>query len=283
MNLVGKILTGLIAFFSVLFMAMAMAVYAMHVNWKEKVDHPQTGLKVQLQKETQAKNDFKNQLDKVQQDFDAEKKRLGGQLAGLANENRQLQASVKKLNDDWAELDKKQREAIGLAQSAQDRQNALSDHVKQLRGDVKAAETERFQNFTEMVAMTDVLHQRTSELDSLKATNVTLVQDVQKYRKVFDRLSIKPDDVDRLAPPLECHVQGVSDVGTGLIEITAGADEGLLQGHQLDVFRVNDSGPTYLGKVEVVSTEPHKAVCKILPEFLKGTIQKSDNVTNRIK
>jgi hypothetical protein len=120
-------------------------------------------------------------------------------------------------------------------------------------------------------------------LGALKATNVTLVQDVQKYRKIFDVLGIKPDDVGRLAPPLECHVQGVSDVGTGLIEITVGADEGLLQGHQLDVFRMNDSGPTYLGKVEVVTTEPHKAVCKILPEFQKGTIQKGDNVTNRIK
>ena len=283
MNLVGKILTGLIAFFSVLFMALAMAVYAMHVNWKEKVDHPQTGLKVQLQKETQAKNDFKNQLDKIQQDFDNEKKRLGGQLAALGNENKLLKDNLTKLNGDMALLTDRQRVALGAVQASQQNQNELSGQVKQLRGDVKAIETERNQNFSEMVAMTDVLHQRTSELDALKNTNMTLVQDVQKYRTAFDRLGIKPEDVARQAPPLECHVQAVSDVGAGLIEITAGADEGLLQGHQLDVFRVNDSGPTYLGKVEVVSTEPHKAVCKILPEFLKGTIQKSDNVTNRIK
>jgi hypothetical protein len=46
------------------------------------------------------------------------------------------------------------------------------------------------------------------------------------------------------------------------------------------VSRVGAAGPQYLGMVEVVSTTPHNAAVKVLPNFQKGAMQKGDNVTN---
>ena len=66
------------------------------------------------------------------------------------------------------------------------------------------------------------------------------------------------------------------------IGITIGSDDGLLKGHRLDVYRTGGQG-TYLGKIEVIYTDPDKAVCKVLPEFRKGIIQANDRVTTGLK
>jgi len=285
MNLIGKILTGLIAFFSILFMAMALAVYATHQNWKNEVMDQQKGLKVRLDKEKKEKTVLADRLKKLEEDFDAEKKAQQTRLAALDTAKTSIEQERNKLQTEVENFFQKQREAITLSQATQQNMNEVAAEVKRLRADLKTAEGERNKSFAAMVKMTDALHQFSNDLASLKATNVTLVQDVQKYRKIFDLLgmSSNAEDYTGIAPPVECHVMSVSDTGTGLLEVNAGADEGLIKGHQLEVYRLSDSGATYLGRVEVVSTEPHKAVCKILPNFQKGTIQKGDDVTSRIK
>jgi len=68
----------------------------------------------------------------------------------------------------------------------------------------------------------------------------------------------------------------------GLIEISVGSDAGLHKGHRLEVYRTGASGSTYLGRVEVVEAVPDRAVCKIVPEFQKGAIQKGDHVASRL-
>ena len=63
-----------------------------------------------------------------------------------------------------------------------------------------------------------------------------------------------------------------------LVEISIGDDDGILVGHQLDVYRDD----VYLGKVVVVKTSPDRAVAKIIPEYKKGTIRKGDSVTTKL-
>ena len=61
MTFLGKIFTVLIMIMSVLFMGLAMVVFATHTNWKKVVDNPQAsanaplGLKQQLQQSTASK------------------------------------------------------------------------------------------------------------------------------------------------------------------------------------------------------------------------------------
>ena len=63
-----------------------------------------------------------------------------------------------------------------------------------------------------------------------------------------------------------------------LIEISIGDDDGILIGHQLDVYRDD----AYLGKVVVVKTSPDRAVAEIIPEFKRGTIRKGDRVATKL-
>ncbi len=67
------------------------------------------------------------------------------------------------------------------------------------------------------------------------------------------------------------------------IAISIGADEGLLKGHRLEVYRIAQGVSTYLGRIEITATQPDKAVAKILPEFQKGQIQVGDSVASQLK
>ena len=76
----------------------------------------------------------------------------------------------------------------------------------------------------------------------------------------------------------------VLEVGAnGLIEISIGADDGLMKGHRLEVVRRGDGVSVWLGRVEVTETSPDKAVCKVLPEFLQRPIQRDDRVTSKLQ
>ena len=80
MNLVGKILTGIICFFCVILMAFVLAVYAAHTNWKNKA----TALQEDLQKAKTEVAELKtSQETSSTTDYAAENKELSERLANL--------------------------------------------------------------------------------------------------------------------------------------------------------------------------------------------------------
>ena len=68
-----------------------------------------------------------------------------------------------------------------------------------------------------------------------------------------------------------------------LIEISIGSDDGLRTGHKLQVVRMQGGASTYVGRVEVVRTEPDKSVCKVDPNYRQSNVQRGDRVFSNIK
>jgi hypothetical protein len=58
-----------------------------------------------------------------------------------------------------------------------------------------------------------------------------------------------------------------------------GADDGLKPRHTVEVFR----GDRYLGRVEILRTEPDRAVGRILRQFQQGQIEEGDDVATRFR
>lgn len=67
--------------------------------------------------------------------------------------------------------------------------------------------------------------------------------------------------------------------GSQLIEVTVGADDGLKPGHTVEVYR----GDRYLGRAEILKTEPDRAVGRILRQFQQGQIEEGDDVATRFR
>jgi len=64
-----------------------------------------------------------------------------------------------------------------------------------------------------------------------------------------------------------------------LVEVSIGYDDGLRQGHYLEVTR---SG-RYVTRLRVRDTEPDRAVAEILQDYSEGTVQEGDRVDTSIE
>lgn len=282
MNLVGKILTALIALFSIVFMTFALAVYATHANWRDKVMNPENGLQAQLKKEQDSKKELQGQFDRLTAERDAERKAARDLAAALKTEADNLRRADVDQKKALTEVQERERKAVAAVTATQNQAAALTTERDQLRKDLADARRQREDSFKKTVELTDQLHQAANELRALKAQNITIVQDLQKYKDLALLLNVADVDaaLQKTAPVVEAKV--LTNPSNGLLEISIGADAGLHKGHRLEVYRTGATGPTYLGRVEVVQTEPDRSACKIIPEYQKGAIQKGDYVASKL-
>jgi hypothetical protein len=279
MNLVGKILTALIAIFCLFVMSFAMAVYASHTNWRDKVMNPETGLQAQLKKEQDTKKDLQSQLDRLIAERDAERKAARDAATALQQKATDLTKENADAKKALAEAEERERKAVAAMQATQATTNSALAERDELRKNLLEARKQRDDTFKNVVELTDNLHQKANELKGLQDRTRTLAQDLRDYKDFAAMQGLQGDvkeGLQKIPPKVDGRV--TKNSGSGLIEIDIGKDSALNIGHQLQVYRLGAGGPTYLGKVVVIETEADRAVCRVIPEFQKGTILRGDHV-----
>lgn len=179
-------------------------------------------------------------------------------------------------------LGKSERAAVATMGTTQDNATKSYDELKKLRTDVLDAQKERDEHFKKLVKLTDELNQLKSEEERLRSTNVALAQDVARNKDLLRKLGY---DASRSYPDVPPVVDGVilATPGSGLVEISIGSDQGLMEKHPLEVYRASGGQNTYVGRVEVVKTSPDRAVCKIDPKFQQSNMMVGDRVATKIK
>ena len=290
MNLVGKIFIVLTLVMSLVFMSFAVAVYATHKNWYELVLNPRdkatpekpVGLQFQLADVKKTNTDLTEEKARLEKTLSDEKNLHRQALAKLENENEQLKAQrdldQKKLDD----LTKQAREAVAAMEASQLSQQNLRKENEVLTGQIRTALQEREAKAKELGEKTDELHQSVNEVKSLKARNKTVVDDLANAKEVLRKFGLKDDPTAYSGvPPTGLRGVVLATPGAGLVEISIGADDGLMKGHKLHVYRIAEGVSMYLGQIEVIEVAPEKAVCKII--LRKGNIQKDDRVAAELK
>lgn len=288
MNLVGKIFTVLILVMSVLFMAFAMAVYATHKNWRDAVLNEQAtpdkplGLAKQL-KDAQEKNrQLLDEAEKLKQQFDAEKAAKLQAVTKLETELKEAQSDLKTLQAKEDELEKAKRAAEAAMNATQTNATGYRTELEGQRKTIHEAQKDRDAHFKELMRLTEELNQAANEKDLLKKRTDELAKDLAKADKVLRKHGLDKEKDYSDVPPI---VDGVirATPGAGLVEISIGADDGLVKGHRLEVYRTAGGQSTYVGRVEVVSTAPDRAVCKIDPRYQNSNMMVGDRVASKIQ
>ena len=282
MNLVGKILTGLIALFSIVFMTLVLMVYATHKNWRAHAEA------VEKQRDQQQKDntDLKTKLDQLKKQSDEDKAAADNAVLALRQWNKSLEQrdadQAKEVANQRTELDKRyatvdialKNNSDLIAQVYGGKDKDGKDH-KGLRAELAEEQKQREAWLKRGIALQDQVQALQNVLGTLKVQNTVLLADAVKYRDILklNNMSLNPETYGKVAP---AGLKGrVTTVGAnGLVEIDVGSDAGLRPGQHLQVSR----GSSYLGKLEVVETKPQVAVCRILPEFRRGPIQRDDYV-----
>jgi len=289
MNLIGKIFVVLIFVMSLVFMTCALMVYSAHINWREVVENTQAkpdkplGLRLQVQNLRKDNDALKAQLDELTKKLDAEIADKRAQVAKLEQERDDLQRERDQLMAQVAELTQQVRDAVAAMDAAHQTLAKRTEEVNNLRDLLRQAEQARHDALVRLVQRTDELHQAANELRALKDRAVTLAADLAKAKEVLTKFDLKaePELYHEQAPPVEGVVMAVP--GNNLVEISIGADDGLMKGHRLDVFRLGNGENKYLGRIEVIRTEPQRAVCQIVPEYQRGPIQEGDRVASKLR
>jgi hypothetical protein len=163
--------------------------------------------------------------------------------------------------------------------STQKNLTRLTTEVEGLRDEIRQAQLARDTYFTQVVAKTDDLHVAHGTLTRLKEREGQLVERIAHYKNKMAEIGIRNPDapLTGAAPTIAGQVLAVR--GDNLIEVSIGADDGLREGHTVEVFRAS----SYLGRAEIVRTAPDRAVAKVMPETRRGVIQKGDRVATRLR
>ncbi len=283
MTLLGKVFTGLIFVFSILFFTMALAINATHNNWRDIVMDKQTGLKVQVDRLKSGNQQLKDQLSRVQQELAQEQGARKATLAALQTQYLNVQAEYAKKTADLTQM---QASNTQLNQTLADTQTELkrvtnqNDQIKQQLNGVMA---DRNANQRKVGSLTDQVNEKTVLLETLSKkirdlTDALTLSDAKllNAQNSLASAGIKENPNGGVPNDLKGEVLAVGN--NGLVEISLGRDDGIRQGDQLDIHR----GGQYLGRVEIKRTDDDKSVGQIVPGFRKGAIQQGDKVSSKL-
>ena len=275
MNLVGKIFVILILVMSVMFMSFAVAIYATHTNWKERAAKLDTDLK-----EAKKVGDQKlAEKDERIKELTEEVSRRVTQIGQLQTKAEDLEKQNKEFKDTLTQLNENKEQAIAAVKLSHESQRDLRAEVDGLRKDLRKSQEDWATLYSTYVAKTDEAHDLALKLATYRSVGERLAQDYRDAVDVLKKHGLKPvPEMYTGIPP-----KGVGGIVTevrpnGWVEISLGEDSGIMKGHKLDIVRNVGGRSSYIGKIEIVRTEPDRAAAVVLPEYRRGTVQREDQV-----
>ena len=280
MNWLGKVFVVLILIMSLIFMGLAMAVYATHRNWREVVEGP-NGLRRQLDEARQANEELKSEHNRRVEDLTREKEAAEQQLAKLETERVALADNNVRIQTELDQLRQQQREHIAAVAYTQSLNEGLTKEATGLRQQIRTEQQARDTAFAKTLEATEAVHQLTGQYETARERSEQLTKQVSGMTHVMREQGLDPaTEPGAVVPTVDGVVSQVRrTAGAQLVEVTIGADDGLKAGNTLEVFR----GSKYLGRVEILQTSPDKSVGRIDRRFQQGQIQEGDRVATRLK
>ncbi|WZO97579.1 hypothetical protein EP7_004620 [Isosphaeraceae bacterium EP7] len=263
MTFVGKILVIAIMAFSLLFLAFTTVAFVTGTNWKLETSK----VKEVLNKKQSEVSNLTAEVTKQKTEIDAAKKTHETEVKDFDNK-------IAQLNNDIAQIQQQATEAKGSLEAAQqaaklalDEANARTKEVDLLRAQNEAVRKQSDEFKLSKTALEDARRELERQLEVAKKLNENLRDRVStlaaflRSKGLTDNINqVKAEIQGAVAPPPD--VEGVItriDAQSKRVEISIGSDDGLIIGHELNIFRTKPS-TDYLGKIRIISVEPNQAV-----------------------
>lgn len=281
MTWVGKLLVVLHLVLSIMFMALAGAVFNAHTNWKKARDSAQT----QYQQEQRKAQDLDRELQAARTEAAQKIAALEGQVTQLTGERTNLQAAVTGLEAESKQL----KVALDAERNlAQNNSTEAGERVRESQL-LRAQNADLFKSRGEMVArirdMEDKLFGQDVQIQQLNEKHEKTLRDNAKMCEFLASNGLPTDTREMLvreqaAPIVRGLVNEVRKAEKGnleYVEISLGSNDGLVRGHRATLYR----GDQFLGRIRLVSVERDRAVGTIEEKAKNAIIEKGDNVTTK--
>jgi antitoxin component HigA of HigAB toxin-antitoxin module len=282
MTFVGKILVIVIMAFSLLFLALSTVVFTTSKNWMvatKKEQEEVVKLKKKVQDAQAVSEAAKKGLEDAKVAYAADKARLEAAVVSQAEQNKR----------DLDQLTAARNQQVAADQTAKSTLDEVEDKRQQtdlLRTQLSAVEKQANEFKLHQAELNDRIRDLERTLDTATKHNADLRERVAKFSTLL-RTNGLSDDISQIKglespPPVVGEVKRI-DPTNRLLELTIGADDGLVVGHVLYIYRVKPR-PEYIGKVAIVTTDPDQAVAKVIGNTFQGKkIKEGDIVSSTIK
>ncbi len=274
---IGNVFVGMIFCMSAIVFALALVLISDHQNWNKKAREFQKLVKAvedDNSKLTELNKTLHDQITQLKAAYPPVIAKLQEQTNTLLAKNEtltktfrasetNLQKQIEDLSSNSWTINEKRSIIQRLAQDTQDAQRLRGIYLHFLA-----------QRVTEK-------NVQTSAIKDLEESNKELVNNYADAKIVLGKFGLQADPSLYPRQPrfaVNGLIDRISKENTLQIQITIGASDGIEPGHYLDAYR----GNSYVGRVVVLSTEPNRAVCQILPQYRQATFLVGDVVTSKI-
>jgi predicted nucleic acid-binding Zn-ribbon protein len=281
MTNVGKIFTVVVFILSIFYMALGVMVLATHKNWKDVVagvpgDPTKPGMKKQVADLESVNTQLRTELENLRNALAQEQNARRMAIPQLTIKLQQSEAAVRSLNDQLAKLTADQGVLVKNLETQQQNLDKATNEVASLRELIKKAQTDRDNVFASYVDLLEQVNQANTQLVVLEERGKLLSDELAIRKDIMAKLGIPMDEpTEKLAQDVKGEIREVSG---DKVVISIGFDDGIRVGQELNVF----TKTAFRGKVRVIKVEPDKAVGEIIPDLLKGRMQRGDSVANKI-
>ena len=277
MNFIGRIFVVLIFIMSIIFMTLAAVVYGTHRNWEQEAKDAQADLAAERAKFEATRDEYTRTNSELDRQIAAQLqqlRKLQSESEILIARNQQIQAEVDQLTET-------NREAVAAVTATEENNTRLTDENEGLRSEIRLAQNKTDAAFRKALAATERLNQVIGDLELAGERAQSLTEQVATMTTVMRAEGLNPaTPVDAVKPIVDGFVSATTRRGgERYVEITIGSDDGLREGHTIEVFR----GAKYLGRVTILKTDPDRAYGRIDRRFQEGRIQEGDRVATRLK
>ncbi len=278
MTTLGKLLIYVLSLLSVAFFVAAVSINATHVNLRQQVSE----LQKQVQQANTTIDELKKGIQSKQTELSHEQAARRVALAALQTQldtdRDRLQQATKQLNDlNSANTQATQNVAQTLAELKR-----ITNENEILKQEIDKIISDRNIQRRSVIKLTDDLNALRSVQTDLEDQVKALQDQATRFQAIAETRGaalnaagiIDPEDV----PPSDLKGIVLAVGSDQSIEVSIGRDDGIREGHLLDIFR----GGSYLGRIKIRTVADDKSVGKIVPGYRKGYIQSGDKVAAKI-
>jgi predicted nuclease with TOPRIM domain len=278
MTLLGKAFSVIIMLLSLVFMVLALAVNASHRNWRDVVLGPE-GYKSQIETISRENEQLADSKTRVQSALDREQAARRTALAAMQTQQDQLEGELEAALSQNQQLEAKNTELSQLDLARAEELQKLTEETRRLRQQIREEQAKRDKLFTETLELTNNMNFLKGVRQELELRNKALMKQNTRYKEVVDAKGIDITVPLHGAPPKRNGNILVVNRPKDLVEVSIGEDDGLRNGHMLEVTRQG----RYVGKLRVRNVEPNRSVAEIMRDYSEGIILEGDRVDTTLE
>ncbi|MGP0069638.1 MAG: hypothetical protein ACLQGP_39310, partial [Isosphaeraceae bacterium] len=205
-------------------------------------------------------------------------KQLNERLVSLEDQNKRALEQI-------TDIRSKLATAVESAKSALDEAGAKREETVLLRTQKSAVEKQANEFKLRQAELVDRIRELERIQETANRNNSDLREKVAKFTTLLQKNGL-PTDISQIKgvespPPVQGQIKRV-DATNRNVEMTIGSDDGLVVGHELNLYRLLPR-PEFLCKIQIVAVDPDQSVGRVIGKTYQGKkIKEGDIVSSNI-